>query len=141
MKNIVLSIMFLILTMPAFAQTGTIVVEISGIEVSKGSVQIGLYNSKDAFPTYGENYKGAFSAANSTGVTHKFSDIPTGTYAIAVWHDVDNDKTMDKNLFGAPTEKYGFSNNKYGKFGPPDFEEVAFVVKDGKEVKLQINLK
>ena len=47
---------------------------------------------------------------------------------------------MDTNLFGAPKENYGFSKNVFGTFGPPDFEDVSFTVKNGKVANLTINL-
>ena len=44
-------------------------------------------------------------------------------------------------MFGVPKEPYGFSNNKYGKFGPPDFEDISFDVKEDASTSLIINLK
>ncbi len=132
--------MFLLLATPFFAQTGTIVVNISGIENNDGIVRIGLYNTESTFPTYGKHFKGAEPKANSSGVSYTFTNIPVGTYAIAVWHDKNKDKTMNKNFFGAPTENYGFSRNIYGSFGPPDFSEVSFKVTSGKQIKLKIDM-
>jgi uncharacterized protein (DUF2141 family) len=132
--------MFLVFATPIFAQTGTIVVNVSGIENNKGVIQIGLYNNEESFLDYEKNFKGVFPKADKSGVSYTFTNIPTGTYAIAVWHDENEDKTMNKNLFGAPKENYGFSKNIYGSFGPPDFEDVSFKVVNGKVVKLTINL-
>lgn len=140
MKNLIFGIMFLVFATPIFAQTGTIVVNISGIENNKGVVQIGLYNSESTFPTYGEHYKGAEPKSNTSGISYTFTNIPTGTYAIAVWHDENEDKTMNKNLFGAPKENYGFSKNIYGTFGPPSFDEVSFKVNSGKKITIKINI-
>jgi len=132
--------MFLVFATPIFAQTGTIVVNVSGIENNTGKIQIGLYNSEKTFPTYGKHFKGAEPNANTSGVSYTFTNIPTGTYAVAVWHDEDEDKTMNKNLFGSPTENYGFSRNIYGSFGPPSFEEVSFKLNSGKKITLKINI-
>ncbi len=132
--------MFLVLATPIFAQTGTIVVNISGIENNKGVVQIGLYNSEESFPVYEKNFKGAFPKANKSGVSYTFENVPAGTYAVAVWHDENEDKTMNKNLFGAPKENYGFSKNIYGSFGPPNFNDVSFKLNSGKKMTLKINL-
>jgi len=125
---------------PIFSQTGTIVVKVSGIENNKGVIQIGLYNSETSFPDYDKNFKGVSSKADKSGVSYTFTNIPTGTYAVAVWHDENEDKTMNKNLFGAPTENYGFSRNIYGSFGPPKFEEVSLELNSGKTVTLSINI-
>ncbi|OQY05311.1 MAG: hypothetical protein B6I20_01445 [Bacteroidetes bacterium 4572_117] len=64
MKKILLSMIVLVFVIPIFAQTGTIVVNVSGIENDKGVVQIGLYNREESFPNYNMNFKGAFPKAN-----------------------------------------------------------------------------
>jgi len=38
-------------------------------------------------------------------------------------------------------DPYGFSNNKFGKFGPPDFNDVSFSLKSGQSLFLKISLK
>ncbi len=68
-------------------------------------------------------------------------NIPPGFYGIAVWHDENGNKKMDKNLLGIPKEKYGFSKNIYGRFGPPDFDKIAVKVTPEQVVELTINLK
>ena len=140
MRNLIMAIIVMLFAIPVFAQTGTVVVDISGIENNTGVVRIGLYNSESTFPTFGEHFKGAEPRANELGVSFTFEDIPAGTYAIAVWHDENENKEMDKNLFGAPRENYGFSRNIYGSFGPPDFEEVSFELNPDKIITLKIDI-
>ena len=53
----------------------------------------------------------------------------------------DKNGKMTTNLVGYPIEPYGFSNNKFGKFGPPDFSDVSFTLKSGQSLFLKINLK
>ncbi len=49
--------------------------------------------------------------------TYLFKNIPYGNYAIALFHDKNDNKEIDKGLFGIPKEGYGFSNKskKYKK--------------------------
>lgn len=121
-----------------FAQD--VFVTINGIENNTGVIQIGLYNSSDSFAKYELLYMGVAPKADKEGVSHTFKDLPSGTYAIAVWHDENEDKSMNKNLFGAPSERYGFSNNVFGSFGPPKFEKASFIVKSGKKTAVEITL-
>lgn len=123
------------------AQTGTIKIEIQGIESSKGILQIGLYNSLDDFPDFEKSFKGASPKPITSGVVYSFENISAGKYAIALWQDENEDKKLNKNMFGVPKEKYGFSNNVFGSFGPPDFTEASFIVEEGKTSILIINLK
>jgi len=67
-----------------------------------------------------------------------FQDIPAGTYAIAVFHDTNSNTKLDKNFFGIPKEGYAFSNNVFGTFGPPDFDDASFELDGNKTVKIKM---
>lgn len=59
----------------------------------------------------------------------RFTDIPPGAYAIAVFHDANDNKRMDK-VMGIPKEGYGFSRNPPFKPRAPRFSETAFQLSD-----------
>jgi len=143
MKYITLfsGLVLMILSSTIFAQHGSIEVRINGIENNDGTILIGLYNEGEKFPDFDMSYAGAAPEANKMGTTYTFTEIPAGTYAIAVWHDEDEDKTLDKNILGIPRENYGFSNNAFGTFGPPDFDDAAFEVVRDEKTELVITLK
>ena len=81
-----------------------------------------------------------FWKVTTSEATVTLKDIPAGTYAIAVIQDKNSDGEHNTNLFGSPTEPYGFSNNVYGRFGPPDFEDVSIVIENGKILSITVNL-
>ena len=136
-----MAIVIMVFATPIFAQNGIVKVTITGIENRDGNVEIGIYNSKEAFPIFGKEIQGAKVKPTKKGsLNYTFENLPDGTYAIAVWHDKNGNQELDKNFFGAPKENYGFSKNIFGTFGPPDFEEVSFEVKNGIVIKLTINL-
>jgi len=141
MKKLLLAIVVMVFATPIFAQSGIVKLTITGIENTDGNIEIGIYNSASVFPTYGEEFLGVTVKPTKTGsLNYSFKNLPDGTYAIAVWHDENGNQEIDKNLFGAPKENYGFSKNIFGTFGPPDFEDVSFEVVNGKVVELTINL-
>jgi uncharacterized protein (DUF2141 family) len=70
-----------------------------------------------------------------------FSGLPDGTYAIFVFHDVNNNKKMDKNFFGIPKEGYGASNNKLPFAAAPKFSENKFILSNQSFVQLKIRLR
>ena len=43
--------------------------------------------------------------------------------AVAVIHDANGNRDMDRNLVGIPTEAYGFSRGVRPRFGPPKFAD------------------
>ena len=142
MKKISLSILVTILTLSVsitYALAGTVYVEISEIKEIKGKISIGLYSIAENFPTSGKEFKGKFVDVTGTTVIHTFKDVPSGVYAVAIYHDSNSNGKLDKNFLGIPKEDYAFSNNASGAFGPPDFKDAAFKLDGSKTVKIKLN--
>ncbi|MBC8431618.1 MAG: DUF2141 domain-containing protein [Desulfobacterales bacterium] len=141
MKKFRLSLIIISLTLfvsMAYAQTGKITVEISGIQGTEGQISIGLYTSEEGFPETEKSYKGTIAKVTGEKAVAAFEEVPAGTYAIAVFHDTNSNSKLDKNFFGIPKEGYAFSNNVFGTFGPPDFEEASFKLDGNKTVKIKM---
>jgi uncharacterized protein (DUF2141 family) len=133
MKKICLSAVILllaVLVITSAGRAGTIIVEITGIKQGSGNIAISLFNSADTFPNHGKGYKNAAVAVTGKEVVYTFSDIPSGEYALAVYHDVNGNREFDKNMLGIPQEDYAFSNNASSPFGPPSFEKAKFMLDD-----------
>ena len=52
--------------------------------------------------------------------------------------DENKNGKLDKNLFGAPTEAYGFSNNARETFSSPSFEAAKVVLDRDKKCQIRI---
>lgn len=100
-------------------------ITINNVHSSKGTLQVGLYNSAASF--LGKTYRGISIKAKKGKVQVIFKNIPKGEYAVSLYHDVDNNKELN-TIFGIPTEPYGTSNNAKGNFGPPKWEDAKFMV-------------
>ncbi len=105
-----------------------------------GTLKIGVYN-EDGFPDVGKEIHGIDLGVEGDSATYVFDSIPVGTYAIAVFQDKNDDGKLNKNMFGAPKEPYGFSQNKYGKFGAPAFKDVSFEIEEDASLSLTITVK
>jgi len=90
MKKLFNSALFVLFSVSGFSQTGTITVNIDGINSTKGKIEIGLYDKKENFMVH--SFKGVSLSPSKSGVTYTFDNVPSGTYAIAIWHDEDEDK-------------------------------------------------
>ena len=67
---------------------------------------------------------------------------PERHYAISVIYDENNNNELDTNLFGIPSEGVGTSNNPSTRFGPPNYEDAAFLLPRGsKKLDLEIKIK
>ena len=128
-----LSLATLHLVPAAFADTLTVTV--NNIEKA-GEIHVAVYDNAEAFEAdRGEKGGAAPGITDGTiemvepgSVTYVY-ELPPGTYAIGIFHDVNLNNKMDNNLFGIPKEQYGFSNNARAFFGPPAFEAAAFELK------------
>ena len=116
----------------AFADTLTVTV--NNIEKA-GEIHVAVYDNAEAFEAdRGEKGGAAPGITDGTiemvepgSVTYVY-ELPPGTYAIGIFHDVNLNNKMDNNLFGIPKEQYGFSNNARAFLGPPAFEAAAFML-------------
>lgn len=129
----VLSLVLFLVVLPLHAQespadsvTGDILVHVTGFQNEKGTVKIALVNSKESYDSNENIFRGAKEKIVNGEVRFTFEDVPFGAYAVKVFHDENNNDDLDTNLFGAPKEPYGFSNNVRGKFGPPSYEKAQF---------------
>ena len=72
-------------------------------------------------------------------MSYTFSNLTTGEYALAIYHDENSNGKLDSNFLGMPTEDYVFSNYATGNFGPPSFEDAKFTLTDTLDIKLELN--
>jgi uncharacterized protein (DUF2141 family) len=106
----------------------------------KGFIRIALANSKDIYNSFHDVYIGASAEIKNGTSEYIFSNIPLGTYAIKVFHDEDNNKTLNTNFLGIPVEDYGFSNNARALIGIPSWDKAKFELsKDGQEIVIDLN--
>lgn len=138
--------MLIFLNLPAitFAQSpcSGIHVKIPNIKNSIGNIACGIFESPEGFPR-----KFLVSAKvviikkiQKTQAQYDFTDIPPGTYAIAVIHDENMNGELDTNWMGIPKEGYGFSNTNIGELGAPAFSAASFHY-DAQNLNLTIKLK
>lgn len=99
----------------------TLEVTIVNIQESNGDIYLGVYNTKDGFPEQEKTFKNTIVQAEKGSVTITLN-LPSGDYGISVYHDANRNGKLDKNMFGAPTEYYGFSNNARSLFSAPSFD-------------------
>jgi uncharacterized protein (DUF2141 family) len=111
---------------PAPAYAGDLVVTLEKVESAEGSVLVGVHTTSADFPDDASRMAGQKQPAAAGKITVRFPGLPAGRYAIALFHDVDDDGKLSSNMLGIPTEGIGFSNNAVGSFGPPKFEAAAF---------------
>ena len=112
-------------------------VDIHSIDSRDGSVFVALFKPGKEFPE-GRPMEGKKIDASASSLHVTFSVEP-GNYAIALFHDMNSNGKMDKNMFGIPKEPYGFSNNFRPKISVPKFSDCQFSVGEGgKTVRIDL---
>jgi uncharacterized protein (DUF2141 family) len=111
-------------------------VEIKGVKNKKGKVLVAIYRRKDDFPKKEGRFLGAVIDAKDEKHVAVFENLPPDVYAIAAFHDENNNGIIDKNPFGIPTEVYGFSNNARNPFSAPSFESASFGIEHERKISI-----
>ena len=128
--KILIASYFLLLTVvcPLEKQNVDLTISVTGMTEIGGTIQIGIYNKKDDFPKVDHEYMVVRSEVVGPNWIHTVSDLPTGEYAIAAYHDVNSDRECNRNFIGIPKELYGFSNNVRPIFRAPSFRRAKFLL-------------
>jgi len=104
---------------------GSIHIDITGVKQPQGHIYVGLYNQANGFLHTDKSYKNIIlDTTQQPSCT--FSNIPKGRYAIALFHDQNNNGKLDRNIIGIPKEQTGTSNNVVSHMGPPSFIKARF---------------
>jgi uncharacterized protein (DUF2141 family) len=116
---------------------GEIRVKVVGLASDAGELRFGLYNRKETFATSdGTIVKGARPIRNQQA-EFVIPDLPYGTYALIVGHDVNRDGKVSRNPFSA--ELKGISNYTAKVLSFPDFDKARFQL-DAPRITVEIRV-
>ncbi len=116
-------------------------VHIHGIRNDQGMVKAVLYgpNPQD-FLVRGKKADKEREPAEEGSMTLCVAARKKGQYAVAVYHDENDNHKLDRNWIGLPTEGFGFSNDPTLFLAPPSFEESAFKI-NGDLTHVEVEMK
>jgi uncharacterized protein (DUF2141 family) len=107
-------------------------ISVTGMHSAKGNITITIYPDDPSHFLDGAYKTARQQLPVSLPVTSAcFTVAAPGYYAVALFHDENDNHHFDTNSLGIPTEGYGFSNNPTLYFGPPDLSRVRFSVHSG----------
>ena len=127
-RSAIAAVLWLFMAGQAFGQAdgsnGTLEVAVSGLDSDKGVLRFALFDSEQDFmkqPVRAD----LVEVADGQGVW-VVEDLPFGTYAVLVHHDLDANGKMERHWYGKPKEPTGASNDAPSRFGPPKFRDARF---------------
>ena len=111
----------------AHANAATLFFEIQGIKNDAGKIYLSLFKGE-------ENYQQDKAEAWQIVKPEKgnkvvvFSNLEPGDYAIKYFHDENDNRQLETNLFGSPIEGYGFSSDAKPNYGPAKYADMKILI-------------
>ena len=130
MKTYIITLLLTSLSLFSFAQN-KLEIEITNLKTNSGTIKVSLLNSENKLFLKTEK------KVTSMVCSVTFTDIPNGTYAVQYFHDENDNGKLDTGMFSKPEEGYGYSNDARGFFGPADFEDQLFEIKENTNITLK----
>ncbi len=112
---------------PAFA--ADLDLQVDNVRVAEGDLMIAIYGDPADYRKKALREIKLPAEAPATRV--RITDLAPGTYAIALFQDRNRNAKLDSNLFGIPTEPYGFSGNPGNLMAPASWEQARFAIGSG----------
>jgi len=87
------------------SSAGELIIRIGDVTSTDGDVRVALYADEGGFDER-KTYRATSLPAAVPEVEVRLRDVPAGTYAVLVHHDVNGDGLLDRGRFGIPTEPW-----------------------------------
>lgn len=101
-------------------------IEIAGLRDSRGQVRLCLTRDQASFPDCkGPGVVHGTVKASLAPLHYVFRAVPAGTYAVAAFHDANDNGKLD-TMLGIPKEGFAFSRNPKMRARAPHFIEASF---------------
>ena len=121
------------------SQKAPLTLIVNNLRSNTAPITIGVYGTTNKFPDPKDQMKEYKFTPNGNQLVAKIKDLKFGTYALAIYQDVNSNGKIDKTVIGIPTEPYAFSNNYKPKVKAPNFDDCKFQY-DSKSNTVTMNL-
>jgi len=112
---------------------------VTNVKNSKGVIRLAICGPDTDFPKCDDDAVRTVTMKIDEGTAQaSFADIPSGTYAVSVFHDANVNGKLD-TMLGIPREGYGFSGNPPFRPRAPRFDEAQIEIR--KDTKTTIRLR
>jgi len=116
--------------------TALLRVNVSQISQVNGTVKWALYDNENAYEKRTPALKSGSIPVTGDSLSWEVTGLIPGRYALAIYHDVNNNGVLDLNFLGVPKEPYAFSGSSASKWLPPSFAKAAVQVAKNTHIKI-----
>ena len=107
-------------------QNNAIVIRIAGAPNNRGSIKAAIHANSTTFQSENQAlFAESLTIQNGEVLWLVPLDILPEQFAVAAYHDENEDQELTLNRFGIPTERYGFTREARGLTGPPRFQDAV----------------
>jgi len=138
MKTLVLAYFIMLYSLATAQQPGELSVTIRNIYPAEGELYIAIYDDPSSYLNPDAALQRRVLKVEADTLQLRFSNMQPGTYAIAVFQDLNGNGLLDESGKGIPLEPFGFSNDARGKLGPAKYKNASFTM--NQDMKIEINL-
>lgn len=119
-------------------QEYALTVQVSNIKEKKGKMIVSIFNNLNDYLKEGKEYCKKIIVVKDSIINYTFKKLPKGVYAVALYHDVNEDGKCNKSLIGIPKEGFGFSKNKKPFIGAPSFDDVKIDLSQDRSIIINL---
>jgi len=114
-------------------------IEIQHLHSNQGKIMALLFRAAKGFPDDAINaHRQGMAQINEKTSEIVFRKLEPGNYAIALFHDENDDSKLNKHWYGKPEEGVATSNNIIPRFGAPSYEDCQFTINS--DMKIVLNM-
>jgi len=113
------------------ADAATLTVRVGNIDPRGGDLHVALFTEATWSDNDAEPAASAVVPAVAPETVVIFRDVKPGVYGLKSFQDVNRNGEFDRNLFGLPLERYGFSRDARPFLSTPGFDKTRFTIADG----------
>ena len=117
----------------AQTQSHTLTVDIGQFKTTTGTVFIALQDTSE------RAVQRQAIPLREKATKMVFHNVTPGKYAVRFFLDENNNRKLDKGIFGVPKEGWGCSNDASNTFGPPKFKDMLFSFTGDKTIAMHVN--
>lgn len=123
------------------AATGEIRVTVTGFKKDEGQTLVSLFLNDKGWPNdHALAFASVVLPTEGGQAVATFKDVPAGPIAVSTFDDENGNRKLDTGFFGIPKERYGFSRDARGTFGPPGFEAARLDLAAGASTDIAVTV-
>ncbi len=109
-------------------ETAVLSLTVTNLASGQGTVYVAIYDRADRFLDPEAKRAAAQVSARQGQVTIRVPGLPPGRYAVAAYHDENDNGRFDQGLLGVPLEGFGFTRDPAVVPTRPSFDDAAIPV-------------